>query len=289
MLWPSRSKLRAGVEVDVHALVEHQLAEAERERRLGREQLGEGHRLRPAAPRADAAPRPGRARARVSAVTISPVITSRLARARPTSFTSREQPPEPGIRPTLFSGKPSLAVVGGEAEVAGERELEAAARGDAVDRRDHRHLHRLDLVEDVVHRADDAAKAPGADLGQALHAAHVLAGGEGPAGAGDDQDAQGVVGDERARRRRASRRASAWFQALSASGRFSVSVRIGAGSAEGRGIRRPCRQAPGERRAARLPRKAARPSAASAEANSMALVRALDRQAFARGWSRGRG
>src|SRR5436190_14489295 len=42
---PEALEVAAGVEVDVHALVEHQLAEPERQRRLRREQLGERHRL----------------------------------------------------------------------------------------------------------------------------------------------------------------------------------------------------------------------------------------------------
>src|SRR5437867_10205583 len=40
---------------------------------------------------------------------ISPVSTSSLARPKPTSLTSREQPPTPGIRPRLFSGSPQRA------------------------------------------------------------------------------------------------------------------------------------------------------------------------------------
>src|SRR5207247_2334236 len=40
---------------------------------------------------------------------ISPVSTSSLARPKPTSLTSREQPPTPGIRPRLFSGSPKRA------------------------------------------------------------------------------------------------------------------------------------------------------------------------------------
>src|SRR2546422_3293076 len=40
---------------------------------------------------------------------ISPVSPSSLARPKPTSLTSREQPPTPGIRPRLFSGSPKRA------------------------------------------------------------------------------------------------------------------------------------------------------------------------------------
>ena len=49
-------------------------------------------------------------------------------------------PPAPGNRPILTSGRPSagLVVVGGNALVAGEAELEAAAERGAVDRGDER-------------------------------------------------------------------------------------------------------------------------------------------------------
>ena len=49
-------------------------------------------------------------------------------------------PPAPGNRPILISGRPSarLAVFGGDAVMAGERQLEAAAERGAVDRRDPR-------------------------------------------------------------------------------------------------------------------------------------------------------
>ena len=49
-------------------------------------------------------------------------------------------PPAPGNRPILISGRPTprLVVVGGDAMVAGEAQLEAAAERGAVDRRDPR-------------------------------------------------------------------------------------------------------------------------------------------------------
>ena len=60
-----------------------------------------------------------------------------FARPSPISRASRCVPPLPGIIPSFDLGERELDVVGGEPEVARERELEADAEGVAAQLRDH--------------------------------------------------------------------------------------------------------------------------------------------------------
>ncbi len=55
---------------------------------------------------------------------------------RPTTRASRCVPPAPGMMPSRTSVQPDLGAVGGDAQVAGERQLQPAAERGAVDRRD---------------------------------------------------------------------------------------------------------------------------------------------------------
>ena len=92
--------------------------------------------------------------------------------------------------------------LGGDPEVAGERERGAGAGGDAVDRRDDRlgqAAHRPD--QRVVALADLDVERGGVGL-EPL--AQVLAGAERPAGAGEDDGPDGRVRRERARTRRSA-------------------------------------------------------------------------------------
>ena len=68
-------------------------------------------------------------------------------------------PPNPGheAEPELGEGEPCDAV--GDDQVAGERQLEAAAEDRAVDRRDRRHRRLVDPVEDGVDPLQEVADA----------------------------------------------------------------------------------------------------------------------------------
>ena len=75
----------------------------------------------------------------------SPIRFISSALASPTSRGSRWVPPKPGMIPRLISGWPKRGRLGGDPEVAGHRQLAAAAEGDRVDRGDRdggRLLHR---------------------------------------------------------------------------------------------------------------------------------------------------
>lgn len=75
----------------------------------------------------------------VAAGRISPVRTSRAARARPTSdSSSRWAPPAPGIRPRLVSGRPSCAVVPSTRQSAISASSQPAAKREAIDGGDQR-------------------------------------------------------------------------------------------------------------------------------------------------------
>ena len=98
-------------------------------------------------------------------------------------------PPLPGIIPSFTSGSAELDVVGGDAEVARERELEPDAEGIAAQPRDHRLRAAL--------RRGDVPGQPRQLLGLASQeAGDVAAGGERRARAGQDDEADGVVGAE---------------------------------------------------------------------------------------------
>ena len=73
-----------------------------------------------------------------SASTWRPVRIMSLARAAPTSRGSRCVPPPPGMMPSRISGWPNRARCRRDAEVAGERQLAAAAQRVAADRGDRR-------------------------------------------------------------------------------------------------------------------------------------------------------
>ena len=71
------------------------------------------------------------------------VSTMSMALALPTARGRRCVPPAPGMMPSLISGWPNFARVGGDDEIAHHRQLAAAAEREARDRRDHRLSHRL--------------------------------------------------------------------------------------------------------------------------------------------------
>ena len=65
---------------------------------------------------------------------------------------------EPGMDAELDlrQAEVQLAVVGADAVVAGERELEPAAEREAVNRGDRRHRQRFEAIEDLLARAHEA-------------------------------------------------------------------------------------------------------------------------------------
>ena len=67
----------------------------------------------------------------------------------PTRRGSRAVPPAPGSRPSLISGRPEPCARRRDAEMAAERELEAAAQRRAVDRRDRRLRHFVERGDQV--------------------------------------------------------------------------------------------------------------------------------------------
>ena len=91
--------------------------------------------------------------------------------------------------PELHLGEGELDVVGRDAEVAGERELEADAEGVALQLRDHR-------LRAALRRGDVPVQARELLRARLEEAGDVAAGGERPAGAGDDDEAHGLVGAE---------------------------------------------------------------------------------------------
>ncbi len=94
-----------------------------------------------------------------------------------------------GDHPDRHLRESELEVVGGEPEVAGERELEPDAEAVAVKRRDHR-LRAALRRRDVVGEARDVPGRPLQEPGD------VAAGGERLAGAGQHDEADGVVAVE---------------------------------------------------------------------------------------------
>jgi hypothetical protein len=116
---------------------------------------------------------------------IAPLMHSSSARARPTRRSSRCVPPKPGMTPSLTSGWPKLRRLAGVDEVAGQRDLAAAAEREAVDRRDHRDRQRGQLLAQRVALAGELA---GLVLPHRRHRGDVGPGHEGLAArAGDDR------------------------------------------------------------------------------------------------------
>ncbi len=74
---------------------------------------------------------------------------------------SRWVPPAPGSRPSLISGTPRRASVGGDPEIARERELEPAAERGAVDGGDRRLRVLFEPIEDVGEGAHEPREAGG--------------------------------------------------------------------------------------------------------------------------------
>ena len=126
-----------------------------------------------------------------SAFTWRPVIISSLARTAPTAAASRCVPPPPGMMPSRISGWPNTARSTGDAVVAGQRQLAAAAERVARDRGD-------DEPRDGRHGVERAVEAlgDGPRLGRAAELADVGAGGEDALAAGD-HDRAGRVGGQR--------------------------------------------------------------------------------------------
>src|SRR5260221_11797512 len=88
-------------------------------------------------------------------------------------------------------GQGEDGILGGDDEVAGERDLEAAAHGDAL----HRGDHRLHQIEPAGEAGEARGRMPGLVSGGLVF--QVVAGGEGlVAGAGDDGDPEIRIGGE---------------------------------------------------------------------------------------------
>ncbi len=106
-----------------------------------------------------------------------------MARLRPMGRGSRCRPPASAARPTRGSGRAKVAFSGSDDEVAGQRNLEAAAHGDAVHRRDER----LVTVE-ARGQAGEARGVPAAlAAGGLVHLRSLPAQNASVAGAGDDR------------------------------------------------------------------------------------------------------
>ena len=74
------------------------------------------------------------------------------ATSRPTARGRRCVPPAPGRRPSFTSGSATCAPGAGDPVVAGQRQLEAAAHGHAVDGGDDRLRRGLHGLDDGVQR-----------------------------------------------------------------------------------------------------------------------------------------
>ena len=125
-------------------------------------------------------------RSALAARSLLPVRIMSSAARRPISRGSRWQPPAPGMRPSCTSGRPSwvLAMIGRDAVVAGERQLEPAAETGAVDRRDDRLGQRLDPAHHLLAlEAQPLGLGLGGERGELLD---VGAGDEGVGLAGDE-------------------------------------------------------------------------------------------------------
>ena len=108
--------------------------------------------------------------------------------------------------PRPISGWPNFGVLGGEAEVAGQGELAAAAEGEAVHGGDPRLGRRLDRAHHGLAELRPAPRLLGREV---LHRGDVGAGHERlVAAAGEDDDTDAVVGGQLARRGEQASRSS---------------------------------------------------------------------------------
>ena len=122
----------------------------------------------------------------------------------------------------VTSGRPRRAAVARDADVGAERQLEAAAERDAVQRGDHRRAQRGEAVEQhMAALAPDAAKAKRVERGPLLD---VGARRERPAGAGQHHGADLGIALDLGERSRSSASSIGLSIAFSLSGRFRVSV-----------------------------------------------------------------
>ena len=100
----------------------------------------------------------------------------------------------------------NLADLRGDDEVAGERDIGAGARGDAVDARDDRLRHGREAADERVPARLDRVAEVDRFAGRDGAVVEVLPGAEAAPGAGEDDDARVGGGVERAvPARRASR------------------------------------------------------------------------------------
>ena len=88
-----------------------------------------------------------------------PVRISSLARPRPTTCGSRDEPPTSGIRPMRVSGRPVIASAAIDAQVAGQRGLQRAADAAAVDLADDALGHLLERLARPASACGTAAAA----------------------------------------------------------------------------------------------------------------------------------
>ena len=137
-----------------------------------------------------------------------PVRMISLARRKPTARGRNWVPPPPGMMPSVISVRAKRAVVARVGEVAGQRDLAAAAERRAVDRGDHgdRAVH-----EASVMRSKIACCAQPLLVGHAVAFFQVAAGAERlVAGAGQHHAAIVGVGAAGARTGRACRGRPGW-------------------------------------------------------------------------------
>ncbi len=107
------------------------------------------------------------------------------ARAAPTSRGSAQVPPASGMRPMRAKGLQEAGAARGVHQVAGQRDVGAGAGGDAVDGADYRFLQRRDeLDQRIVGLLQPTAGIEARSVGGPADLGQVLAGREGPAGAG---------------------------------------------------------------------------------------------------------
>ena len=139
-------------------------------------------------------------RERLPGATMRPVRMRSSARPRPTMRGRRCVPPSISGTPQRRSGKPSVEPRPDDAQVAPQRELEAAGQAPAADRGDRR-------LATAVRRVKPSGPVGRVEaLGEGLDRLEVGARAErDAAGAGEDQHARVVVGLEARRRPRAAR------------------------------------------------------------------------------------
>ena len=150
---------------------------------------------------------------------VSPVRMSSSARMTPTRRASRWVPPKPGMTPSFTSGWPNFAVARVD-EVAGERQLAAAAEREAVHRRDPG-----TCAESRSSTRVRRARRRRAPPGPCPHRGDVGAGDERlVARAGEDDDAARARSRRRAATARRAPRRSARSARSSAFGRLIVTI-----------------------------------------------------------------